>query len=514
MTAERNSLLRGVAWVAAAGYVEAAVGLIVGVFIARALGPADYGYYAYGIWVCGALLATSNHGLPSSAIKFIAETRGSDRPLLAAAIVSWLARLQWISSTLVLGGFALAMFIWPLPYWADNLPVMLLIALVAVWSRAGFWMWGSIGEGFEDFAPANLSLMLMAVLNLVSVVVMAFLGAGIVHYFALYAALGVISNLFLRWMLRQRDIRGRAGPIPTDLRSRFVRHLGLTGLLILLGVFVGRGIELTLLKAFSGPEAVGYYAIATALTRGATMIVVGGLAAVLLPAMSRRFGVGGTAALGGILVESARVYWMIGLVISGLGLAASDGLIHLLYGQQYDGAITALNWSLVAAGTMVTSGAAAAVLTASDRQVDRIRVALVTLGVNAIAGLVLIPRYELNGAIASTVLAHATELLLCWHYALKRVPVRLPWMPMLKQGFAAVVAGLLGYEVAELWHVKLAFLVGSLVFVVIYVPMCVVLRTLTAGDYALISQGLARLGGPGRGLSGWVLGLQRFARAG
>ena len=69
------ALLRNVAWVAMAGYIEAAVGLLAGVLIARTLGPTDYGHYAFAIWLCGVLIMAGNHGLPTSSIKFIAEAR-------------------------------------------------------------------------------------------------------------------------------------------------------------------------------------------------------------------------------------------------------------------------------------------------------------------------------------------------------------------------------------------------------------------------------------------------------
>ena len=111
-------------------------------------------------------------------------------------------------------------------------------------------------------------------------------------------------------------------------------------------------------------------------------ILAGGMAAVLLPAMSRRFGQSGAHSLGKMLAESARLYWFVGMAIAGLGLTVSEGLVHLLYGQRYEGAIPALMWHLVISGLSVVNGAAAAVLTASDRQMDRIRVIFCALIAN------------------------------------------------------------------------------------------------------------------------------------
>ena len=505
------ALLRNVAWVAMAGYIEAAVGLLAGVLIARTLGPTDYGHYAFAIWLCGVLIMAGNHGLPTSSIKFIAEARGSGREDVAAALVSRFTRLQLVSSALVLTVFSVVMATRPIADWSDALPLMLGLAVVAAWSRAAFWMWGSIGIGHEQFAPENLSLAISALLNLALVIVLAWTGATVAQFFALYAVLGVVSNVLLRFMLWRRGIRALPGPIPGELERRMRRHLVLTGIMMLLLVGTNRGVEMTLLKAYVSAEAVGFFAIAGALTKGAVTLLAGGMAAVLLPTMSRRFGEGGPKALGGILIESTRLYWLVGLAIAGLGLTVSEGLVHLLYGNRYEGAIPALTWNLVIAGLMVVNGAAAAVLTASDRQADRIRIVLCALIVNVIAGLLLIPRYGLAGAIASLALTQLFDTALTWFYAFRRVEVRLPVGPMARQALAATVATVLGYVTTEALHLKLAFAGGAIVFVLTYVPLCVLLRTLRASEFEVIAHLVGRLGRPAACVSAQIAGLSRFA---
>ena len=508
---ESIALLRNVAWVAMAGYIEAAVGLLAGVLIARTLGPTDYGHYAFGIWLCGALIMAGNSGLPASSIKFIAETRGSGRPDVTAALVSRFTRLQLASSAIVLSVFAVAMAIHPVSDWRDALPLMLGIAVVATWSRAGFWMWGAIGKGHELFAPENLTLAINALLNIALVVALAWMGATVAQFFALYAGLGVVSNLLLRYMLKRRGIRAVRGPIPDELERRLRRHLILTGIMMLLIVGTNRGVEMSLLKIYVNAEAVGYFAIAGALTKGAIDLLVGGMAAVLLPAMSRRFGEGGRNALGGMLVESTRVYWLVGLAIAGLGLIVSEGLVHLLYGYRYEGAIPALTWNLVLAGLMVVNGAAAAVLTASDRQADRIRIVLCALIINVIAGMLLIPRYGLPGAIASLALTQVFDTAMNWFFAFRRVEVRLPIGPMARQALAAIAATALGYLTTEALPFRGAFAGGATVFLLTYLPLCVLLRTLRASEFEVIAHIIGRLGPRAAGVAARIAGLSRFA---
>jgi O-antigen/teichoic acid export membrane protein len=395
--------------------------------------------------------------------------------------------------------------------WADHLPLMLGIAVVAVWSRAGFWMRGALSKGYELFVPENVALAVTALANLVLVVFLAWKGASVAEFFALYAVLGILSNVLVRYMIRQRGVGPGHATIPDDLDRRLRKHLVLTGIMMLLVVATNKAVEMTLLKIHTSPETVGYFAIAGALTKGAVELLAGGMAAVLLPAMARRFGEAGAHSLGRMLAESARLYWFVGMAIAGLGLTVSEGLVHLLYGERYQGAIPALMWHLVISGLVVVNGAAAAVLTASDRQMDRIRVIVCALIVNLIAGFLLIPRYGLNGAIASFAITQLCDSSLAWWYARRRTKVQLPFGPMARITAAGLIATVLGYLVAEELHLKLAFIGGAVVFLGTYLPLTVLFRTWRAGDFEVIANVIGRLPKIGAGLSPRVLALRRHA---
>ncbi len=506
------ALLRNVALVAAAGYVEAAVGLLAGVLIARTLGPSDYGHYAFAIWLCGVLIMAGNHALPMTSIKFVAEARGSGREDVAAALVQRLRRLQTASSMLVLGIFAVVMLLAPLSDWRAQLPAMLGIAVVAVWARASFWMFGAIGKGFEAFVPENLALALTALANLILVSLLAWRGASVEIFFGLYALLGLVSTVLVRWLLRRsRVVPAVSGTIPAELSRRLRRHLLLTGVLMLITVATYRAVEMSLLKIHSTAEAVGYFAIAGALTKGAVDLLGGGMSAVLLPAMSRRFGSGGSTGLAGMLSESSRLYWFIGMMIAGLGLSVSEGLVRLLYGSRYDGAIPVLMWQLLVAGLVMVNGATAAVLTASDRQLDRIRISACTLTVNLALGLTLIPRFGLDGAIASTTLSQLFETVLSSWFARRRTRVRYQWGVMLRLLLAAAIAGALSMGLLKALHSPLAFIAAAVVFLAVYLLLSVLLRTWRRAEFEIVANLLSRLGHRGARLGDGVLRLGRYA---
>lgn len=493
----RLSLLRGVALVTFAGYVESAVGLIAGVLIARSLGPENYGHYAYVIWLCGLLSTLCNHALTGSSIRYLAELRGAGQETLASALVGRLLRLQAWSSLLVLGGFITLVALHPPPEWgAAPWPIAAMVVL-AVWARAGFWVRGAIGKGYERFEPENVPLALVATLNLALTALIAWRGGSVTLFLALYVALGFLTHAMARHLLRRSGIVATQAPLPDELHARLNRHLLLTGIMIILSLLTNRSLEMGLLRRHVDPASLGYFAIAGSLSKGAIDLLAGGLAAVLLPSMSRRFGEGGHARLARVLAESTRLYWFLGLAIAGLGSVAAAGAIRLLYGNRYEGVIIPLVCQLVVAGLTVTNGAAAAALSAAERQADRILVLLVSFGVNLLLAWLLIPHFGLGGAVASAAATQACVTLLNWNFAIRRTGVALPFGQLGRLALAGAIATGLGHAANQLHH-PLAFVLACAVFIASYLLLTVLLRTWRRADYDLAANVLARLGELGR----------------
>ena len=96
-TKKNSSFLQASALIAGSNYISYATGLVGSILIARVLGPADYGKYAYLIWIVGVFISLANNGLPVAAIKFISESTGSQNQNTAAAYLAKLNRLRAIS---------------------------------------------------------------------------------------------------------------------------------------------------------------------------------------------------------------------------------------------------------------------------------------------------------------------------------------------------------------------------------------------------------------------------------
>lgn len=498
------SVLRNVAMLSLSSYAELAFGLILGVVIARSLGSADFGNYAFAVWLCGTLITLSNNAMTMSSIKFIAESRGAGRDDVAAAITARLFRWQIISSTCVTLVFSVVLWVHTPGEWKQSFALMLPLTLLGSWARAGYMMMAAIGKGNERFEVESASLVLSAVANVVLVSILALLGGSLVSFFAVYAVCGLLQNLTARILLRRFGLKPKRASLSAELMVRIKRHMLQTGVLVVVALLGERTIEVLLLKAYTSSEAVGFFAIAGALTKGTTYLLAGALSSVLLPAMSRAFGVGGASSVTGMLREAVRFYWFIGVAIAGLGLTVAPGAVRLFYGAQYERAIPAVMVNLMVAGFVLILAAFNAFQTSSDHQGDRIRVAAYTLLVNVVLGAFLVPKFGLNGALCSFAITRFACVFISWKLASRAEPIKMPWSAMARVLAAAVIADLCAQAVAWLLPGRWSFVLAGVVFVALFAAQSVWLAAWTQRDFDTVVSVLNRLGVRGQRCATWL----------
>src|SRR6202008_4557931 len=142
-------------------------------------------------------------------------------------------------------------------------------------------------------------------------------------------------NLINRIAYRRYCLPFGPGDVPEEMSRRMTRHLRLTAVLILLIALKTNTIEVFLLNTYATSTAVGFFAIAGTLTRGAVELLSVGLTTTLLPYMAQSFGKNGTGQAAPLLTEATRFYWATGLIIAGLGLITTPEIVTLMYGNRY-----------------------------------------------------------------------------------------------------------------------------------------------------------------------------------
>jgi O-antigen/teichoic acid export membrane protein len=108
---------------------------------------------------------------------------------------------------------------------------------------------------------------------------------------------------------------------------------------------------------------------------------------------------------------ATKIVFAVSAVIAIVLFAAAGPLVVSVFGEEYEGSVTALRWLLP--GTVVMSAARGVSIDLAARgRVDlNLYVALVVVAVNITACFVLIPRYGINGAAIATTASYTLNLI-------------------------------------------------------------------------------------------------------
>lgn len=494
----RLAALRSMALVSASTYVEYALGLLISVWIARALGPADFGRYAFTVWLCGWLMTCSNHALTTSSTKFIAEAYGAEAPDVASHLSARLTHYQAISSAIVIALFLVGVAIIQPSEWKGLIVPIAALVVVAVVSKANYGLLVAISKGQEHFEPVSIATVLSGFVSLALVAVASWLHLGLLAFLAIFAVSCLTLSLVNRIAYRHYCEPFSPGPIPREMDERMTRHLRLTAVLILIIALKTNTVEVFLLNTYANSTAVGFFAIAGTLTRGAVELFSVGLTTTLLPYMARAFGQSGQGQATRVLSEATRFYWATGLMIAGLGFITTPGLVTLMYGNKYVDAIPAIEVTLVLAGLLLITNSIAAFQVVTDRQGDRLRISGSALVINVVLGFSLVPHFGLLGAVLCYAGTRLAELAICTFYIRRVARAGLPVALMGRLLLVGLAATFAGWLVVDVTPGHFAFLAGAVVFVAVFLPASFLVRYWSDEDVRLMGMISDKLGPAGR----------------
>lgn len=454
---------------AASTYITVALGLIVSALIARGLGPEDYGRYVYVLWLSGLLVTLGNHGLGITGIRFISEALGRDRPDEAAQVHGWLQKWQWLSLAAACGLFLLVLPMVQPSGWEGHEPILIAVVALSFMTKAAYQFKVCVAKGHGRFDVEAWSTVVMSVLYTLGVAVMMLLKASLTWYLVFFTAISVGHILIVEPMLRRAAIRPGQGECPPELVARMRPHLYWTIVHVGAAVLSNKTLETFLLNALIGPAEVGFFAIATNLTRGGVELVSSSLNSVLMPLMAHAYGAGGMRQVNVILSDAIRYCLFLGLILAGLGLLWAAFGIALMYGHEYDAVVMVLQIMVVAGGLTMVETVFGALLTTTDNQRLRAMSAMLSVGISVVTAITLVPLFGLMGAAWANAISRVIVMLVVAAMVVRKLDVTLPW-PAVRGFLLSALLAMLAIAPLLWWSrsTEMQFLAGA-VYVVVFV---------------------------------------------
>ncbi|MBA4110145.1 MAG: hypothetical protein C0487_11195 [Leptothrix sp. (in: Bacteria)] len=478
--------LKAAALIATSTYVTTALGLIVSVIIARSLGPKDYGQYAYLLWLSGLLVIFGNHGLGISGIRFVSESLGRGNPEEARNVHGWLQRRQWASLLSVLACFSVGVLAFRPAGWQESIGLLVGVCIVSVIAKVIFLFDISIAKGYSRFSVEALTNMAMSLLYAVGVVALGMMQASLTTFVLFFALISACHVVMVSYLLRKEGIAPGQGDCSPELLTRLKPHLTWTVVLVLVGTLSNKTIETFLLSTLIGPAEVGFFAIATALTRGGIDLLSSALTTMLMPMMGHAFGKGGMSKVNEILSDAVRYFLFVGLILAGLGALWAALGISIMYGPRYDPVINVLRVMMLVGGLTLAESAFGALLSTTDHQKLRAGVSMLSLLVSAVASIALVPKFGLAGAVAAHAITRGLVLLIMGAGLMQMLKITLPVRELLRLVGAALIAVLLILPILWASNTPLMQFAAGLVYLFAFMTATVLLRAWQAKDAQLL----------------------------
>jgi O-antigen/teichoic acid export membrane protein len=482
----RLTALKAAALIATSTYVTTALGLLVSVVVARSLGPKDYGQYAYLLWLSGLLVVFGNHGLSITGIRFVSETLGRGEPDEARNVHQWLRRQQWLSILGVLVGFVGLIMVWHPAGWQASMSLLIGVLIVSVVAKAIFLFDISIAKGYSRFSVEAVTNMVMSLLYAVGVGILGLMHADLATFSIFFAIISAGHVVMVSRLLRKEGIAPGTGQCSPELLTRLKPHLAWTVVLVLVVTLSNKTIETLLLSALTGPEEVGFFAIATALTRGGVDLLSSTLTTMLMPMMAHAFGAGGMRKVNVILSDAVRYFLFVGLILAGLGTLWAALGVSVMYGHRYEPVVNVLRVMMLAGGLTLSESAFGAVLSTTDHQKLRAGVSILAVIVSAITACILVPLYGLAGAVAAHAISRVLVLLIMGTGLVRMLHVTFPVRELLRLMASALGAALLVLPLLWISSSPWMQFCGGLVYLVAFVTATMQLRAWQAKDGQLL----------------------------
>lgn len=420
------SLVSNTVFSSMAGVATALGGFASMVIVARILGVEGTGVVSYALWIVLLSVTIADLGLHATLTRYLPELTARGRRDEAESLAAFLLRPAALAS-FAMAAALLAVASWIALAqggggWTRDPVIRLLMAAVFLAQSAANFATGYL-RGMQAFGlVARLSLFGLA-LQLAAVAAGGWM-AGHVGAFAGYLAGSVLQAAMAFGVAR----KARGAP-PDELVRRVRRFAGYAWIGSIASAIVWTRVEVFFLEHFLGPAAVGLYAAALTFANLAVqgpMLLTGAL----LPFFSEGFGraddAGSRARVEAVFASATRIVALLAFPASLCLAAVTPVLLPAIYGPAFAQAATATSIVVVAAGVGAAGAVGSHLIYAADRSEVAFFVNVAGAALAVLAGLVVVPRYGVEGAAWARAAVHTTLVAAGFAFIVRRLGFPLP----------------------------------------------------------------------------------------
>jgi O-antigen/teichoic acid export membrane protein len=399
----RHSVARNAGLLGAAAIGSRGLSFLLALFLARGLGPHDYGLYALAAAVVTLMNQVGDVGLSPYVTRGVARDR--------AALDAELHRLLAIRGTLVLAGAA-AVVAWLVASDGSELARTVAITYLALTLESVAYLGFAYLQGLERMSFEAGTTLLAAAVRTGGGVALIVLGAGLETVLWWMAVVSLVQALAVAARLRSEEA-GRGAPARAA-RPGLAAILASGGAMMLVGIAnaVVLRADSIVIGAFEGAREVGLYTAAYALVTGAVMLPWM-VSVAVFPRLSSTFR-RDRRAFERAWERSGRLTLLLGLPAALLATILAGPIVERIYGDGYAPSAEVLAILVWWIPLVTLSALCAALLRAADREWTLAGLVGAGAILNVTANLVVVPAHGMVGASLVTVSIEALVMVALW----------------------------------------------------------------------------------------------------
>ncbi|MBD3320532.1 MAG: oligosaccharide flippase family protein [Chitinivibrionales bacterium] len=461
----------------------------VSIWVARQLGPSNYGIFTLVLWFSGTVSWLIGMGLMHALTKFIAEYHGKSSIDNICPIVVFTLKIEigiTVVTTALLLFFRTAIADY---FFSPNESIYFFIAFLGLLPGVVTAIFSATIEGIQKFEYFTYANLIISPFSLAAKVFVLWIGYGIEGLLIVMLVFSFINTGFYFFVLRKEGICARGGwkrRVDKQLRSRIGKYNTSVLAIILCDKIVWDKSENFFLGRFCTAAEIGFYNLGFNLAHRFMSVLPATFWRVLFPAMSSYFGSGDRVKMKRLFYVTTRYLAFLSFPMGVCAIILAYQIIHYLYGHNFIGAQRPLQ--LILASCIISSlgKPGSAILYGYEKQAFIYKYGSVLAIVNIVLDIFLIRSHgELGAAIAysiTTVLGTIGGLI----YTCSVMKLNYPFVSLFKILFSTIIMGVV-MELIILQNAAIpGFLLAIVAGIVVYFICSLVLGTFEQEDYVLL----------------------------
>jgi len=470
---------------------------VISVWVARQLGPANYGIFNLVLWLMGTISWAVGLGFIHAVTKFIAEYSGKGEHLSLGPIVIYVLKLELVVSAA--GMAVLIVFHTRIAdyFFTPNEAFYFFLAALGLIPGVITAIFSAAIEGVQKFEYFAWSNLIISPLSFAAKVYVLLTGKGINGLLVVMLIFSFVNSAFyLIVLLKIGVLKGGSQPIAKTIKTRIHQYNRSVIAILMCDKIVWDKSENFFLGRFCSATQIGYYNLGYNFVQRFMSVLPATFWRVLFPAMSTYFGTNDSVKMKRLFYISTRYLAFIAFPLGVAGMILAWQIIKFMYGSEYIGAHRALQILFISSIFSSLANPASAVLYGFEKQSFIYKYGAVLAVFNLAINFIFIKTYGATGAAVcygvTTLFASIGGL----YYTCRKMELPYPFVSIFKIAFSTIIMGI----VMELVTMRDLGLVGFIVSIVggatVYLICSFALSTFEEEDYALLSS--ARQVPPGR----------------